>query len=229
MTLAEASAVVHLLNIKGFNALSLSRKNPQWTDFVIRSSQPLLVNLMGKHLPDSKSVATLKKNLEPLKAFCMGAYVVENLEPEHNEGDYIKVSIGDILHGIAVSSIAGEVRLTSRAIEEYLSLPLSRDLVEIRNEHFGRPYDTIGKVISSAREILPENNKHVTRLKSKFGAGAISLMNDDGVATIVDLVPIKSPGSKRYIVIGFRQLYSKALQKRLLAKGLLPSSYYGKA
>ncbi|WP_199438346.1 hypothetical protein [Vibrio owensii] len=231
LVVAEIAALVQFVSIDGINCFG-AKKIPPMRDVQFVTSRSLVERLLSmdektrSELQCSKE-AYLIKQVDALTAYCYGFSVLATDLPssvsvlEREFDTYGHINLGELLHQCDVTTPLGSVRITKRAIQEYLSLPLNLDLQSLDRSQFSRPFVAVRNVIAGASEIQPSSNQHVKRLRGKFGSGAQSLMNKSGVTTIVDLVPIKSGKKERFIVIGFRQLYSKALQERLSDKGYM--------
>lgn len=237
MCVAEIAAVVQFVSIDGVNCFGV-KKIPPMQDVQLVTSRSMVGKLLSldervrMQLSSSRD-AYLVKQVDALTAYCYGFSVmcadlpdaVSVLIEDHEV--YEHINLGELLHQCDVTTPLGSVRITKRAVQEYLSLPLNMDLLSLDRTQFSRPFIAVKNVIAGASEIQEDSNQHVKKLRGKFGRGAQSLMNRSGVTTIVDLVPVRGGKSERFIVIGFRQLYSKALQKRLTDKGYM-TKYEGK-
>ncbi|MCY9870347.1 hypothetical protein [Vibrio barjaei] len=224
---AEAIAATHLINTKGENIFRVDvskSQNPARDLIDIDLSSDLAVQLLRRNQED---LVQLKHNQQHFlighfdspAAFLYGCnFDIHHKQLLEGNVELDAISCKWVIKKLLCRTPLGSVQITHRAIAEYLSMPLNKEL-SARGQIFRRPYDAVKCLLIGAREPVEDNNPHIKRLRDKIGLDAQSLFNPRRT-TFVDL-KITGRLSDVYLLFGFRALYSTETKQRLENSGFI--------
>ncbi len=230
---AEACAFVYLVHSSGLNVFGTScRHGVQKLQLFLQPTSALCCNLL------SREPSFVKADSEPLiarmlrvsdfaAAYFYGAetgvtndsqwvrpYLSGKKQPEYRNS----VRAVSVKHLTQVNTLLGKAQITYRTVDDFVKMPLNRELAEKKNQIFTRPFESTYKVVEATNSVIPQDNKHLIKLKQKLGDNVASLLSENPL-TLVDFKLEKRGEKSPPLVVGFRPLYSQEVMERLIDGG----------
>ncbi|WP_199438349.1 hypothetical protein [Vibrio owensii] len=229
---AEVSALVYLVEKRGLNVFGVNKGVlVQKVQLQVSPSQMLSRGLLQR---EDSYVSALSKSADAsllgytdfAAAYFYGSEVVDaggdwyeafsssGSKPEY----YNAIRAAQVKKLLEIRTAIGVLHMTYRTVDEFLRMPLHRELVAEKGQRFTRPFESAVERVRAATSLVSSENKHLIKLKKKLGDNAASMFCETP-PTFVDLKLMDGSTEPHYVVIGFRALYSLEVMERLKKGG----------
>ncbi|MFC5079621.1 hypothetical protein VTH8203_00858 [Vibrio thalassae] len=145
-------------------------------------------------------------------------WVKDYLESDASYDYYNSVNELDARSAETIYTAIGEVIINYRSVEEVMTNPWMRYMIETKSHSEPRPFDTVVKMVKSATQVIYDNNDYLTKIRKRFGEKCY-LLYDTETHMFFPIQPTKSGSSEIYHMIGMRKSIRRDQLADMQAKG----------